>query len=63
MTQAGGNGHKPDVDSDDITVYEPASLPESGEPIGWYETDPKGEEGEITPNLPPELDDDTESSN
>lgn len=63
MTQSGENGHKPEVESVDITVYEPAFTPDSVEPVGWYETDTKGEEGELTPDLPPELNDQDSSPN
>jgi hypothetical protein len=57
MTQSGGNGHKPDAESTDITVYEPAFAPETDESVGWFETDIEGKEGELTTDLPLELDD------
>lgn len=63
MTQSGGNGHKPEVESEDITVYEPAFIPETEENVGWHQTDTKGEEGDLIIDLPPELNDEEESPN
>lgn len=58
MTQSGGNGHKPDVNSDDMTTYEPAYAPgDETEPIGWWKTEPGEEDGEFIPDLSTELDD------
>lgn len=55
MTQSGGNGHKPDVDAEEVTTFEPVYSPASEEPIGWIKTE--GEEEEFITDLPSELDD------
>ncbi|WP_226582023.1 hypothetical protein [Microseira wollei] len=64
MTQSGGNGHKSEVQPEEIRIFEPAYLPdqnsETDEPIGYVEiglTEDE-DEGEFTPELPPELRDD-----
>lgn len=58
MTQSGGNGNKSDVNSSDMETYEPVYAPgDDTEPIGWWKTEPDEEEGELIPDLPPELDD------
>jgi hypothetical protein len=64
MTQSGGNGHKPEVEPDDITIFKPIILPdddpETEEPLGYVETGLTEDEGEYRPELPPELQDDSE---
>lgn len=57
MTQSGGNGHKPDVQSEEITVYEPAYLPGTDEQVGWAQASLDGEEEDFTSDLPLELED------
>ena len=52
MTQSGTNGHDPEIiDFEDVTVYEPAfpvgSDPDSDELALWYETDSKGDKGDL----------------
>lgn len=57
MTQSGGNGHKPDVQSEEVTVYEPAYLPGTDEQVGWIEASLDGERENLVSNLPPEMED------
>lgn len=64
MTQSGGNGHSSEADSDDIQIFNPIYLPgddpETEDPLGYVETGLKEDEGEYRPELPPELQDDSE---
>jgi hypothetical protein len=57
MVQSKGNGHDPDINPVEVNVFEPAFVPgeEEQEPLGWFETDLKGDEGEVISDLPPEL--------
>ncbi|MBF2085405.1 hypothetical protein [Thermoleptolyngbya sp. C42_A2020_037] len=66
MTQSGekGNGKKPDIDPNDMTVFEPVFASEEDvEPIGWWKTDPDQEDGEFILDPSSELDDSDDSPN
>jgi hypothetical protein len=59
MTQSRTNGHDPDINFEEVTVYEPVfpanSDPDSDELALWHEIPFEGKEGEFVSELPPEL--------